>query len=109
MPRIEMVRKKALAEGRSSPGILREEAFEGDGVLVSRSTVGGGVVSAWHHHGERHLYGFLISGRVEVAARVYVRAQRRRATEEHERRRNVEKEGGQGGRSTRRRAPTLPF
>jgi hypothetical protein len=39
MPRIEVVRKKALAEGRSSPGILREKAFEGDGVLVSFAVV----------------------------------------------------------------------
>ncbi|MDA4116406.1 MAG: cupin domain-containing protein, partial [Thaumarchaeota archaeon] len=37
-----------------------------EGVLFSRSTVGGGVVSAWHHHGERHLYGFLISGRMRL-------------------------------------------
>jgi uncharacterized RmlC-like cupin family protein len=66
MPRIEVVRKAALTEGRSSPGILREKAFEADGVLFSRSTVGGGVVSAWHHHGARHLYGFLISGRMKL-------------------------------------------
>jgi uncharacterized RmlC-like cupin family protein len=66
MPRIAVVRKKALAQGLSSPGILREKAFEGDGVLVSRSTVGGGVVSAWHHHGERHLYGLLISGHMRL-------------------------------------------
>jgi uncharacterized RmlC-like cupin family protein len=66
VPRIEVVRKKGLAEGRSSPGILREKAFEADGILVARSTVGGGVVSAWHHHGQRHLYGFLISGHMKL-------------------------------------------
>lgn len=66
MPSIEVVRKTGLAEGRSSPGIFREKAFEGDGILVSRSTVGGGVVSAWHHHGERHLYGFIISGNMRL-------------------------------------------
>ena len=66
MPRIEVVRKAELLAGQSTPGILREKAFEADGVLFSRSTVGGGVVSAWHHHGERHLYGFLISGRMRL-------------------------------------------
>lgn len=66
MPRIEVVRRTGLAAGRSSPGILREKAFEAGGILVSRSTVGGGVVSAWHHHAERHLYGFLISGRMKL-------------------------------------------
>jgi uncharacterized RmlC-like cupin family protein len=66
MPRIEVVRKAELLAGQSTPGILREKAFEADGVLVARSTVGGGVVSDWHHHGERRLYGFLISGRLRL-------------------------------------------
>jgi uncharacterized RmlC-like cupin family protein len=66
MPRIEVVRKAELLAGRSTPGILREKAFEAEGVLVSRSTVAGGVVSDWHHHGERDLYGFLLSGHLRL-------------------------------------------
>jgi quercetin dioxygenase-like cupin family protein len=66
MSGIEVVRKTGLIEGRSSPGILREKAFEAEDVLVSRSTIGGGVVSAWHHHSERHLYGFLVSGSLRL-------------------------------------------
>src|SRR5580700_9285957 len=66
MPSIKVVRKAELLAGQSTPGILREKAFEADGILVARSTVGGGVVSDWHHHGDRHLYGFLISGRLRL-------------------------------------------
>ena len=66
MSRIEVVRKSELMAGQSTPGILREKAFDSEGVLISRSTVAGGVVSDWHHHGERHLYGFLISGRLRL-------------------------------------------
>ena len=66
MARIEVARKAELRAGLSTPGILREKAFEAEGVLFSRSTVGGGVVSVWHHHGERHLYGFLISGHLRL-------------------------------------------
>jgi len=66
MSRIEVVRKAELLAGKSTPGILRERAFEAEGVLVSRSTVAAGIVSDWHHHGERHLYGFLISGHLRV-------------------------------------------
>jgi len=66
MARIEVARKAELRAGLSTPGILREKAFEAEGVLFSRSTVGGGVVSDWHHHGERHLYGFLISGHLRL-------------------------------------------
>jgi len=64
--RIEVVRKAELLAGQSTPGILREKAFETEGVLFSRSTVAGAVVSDWHHHGERHLYGFLISGHLRL-------------------------------------------
>jgi len=66
MSGIEVARKAELLAGQSTPGILRERAFEAEGVLFSRSTVGGGVVSDWHHHGERHLYGFLISGHLRL-------------------------------------------
>jgi uncharacterized RmlC-like cupin family protein len=66
MPKIEVVRKAELRPGQPTPGILREKAFEAEGVLFSRSTVAGAVVSDWHHHGARDLYGFLISGRLRL-------------------------------------------
>jgi len=66
VPRIEVVRKTELQAGQSTPGIRREKAFETEGFLLSRSTVAGSVTSDWHHHGERHLYGFLISGRLRL-------------------------------------------
>jgi uncharacterized RmlC-like cupin family protein len=66
MPRIEVTRKAELRPGQPTPGVLREKAFEAEGILVSRSTVAGAVVSDWHHHGERDLYGFLISGRLRL-------------------------------------------
>ena len=66
MPRIEVARKAELRPGQPTPGILREKAFEAEGILFSRSTVAGAVVSDWHHHGARDLYGFLISGRLRL-------------------------------------------
>jgi uncharacterized RmlC-like cupin family protein len=66
MSEIEVVRRSELIVGQSTPGILREKAFEAEGVLVSRSTVAGAVVSNWHHHGQRDLYGFLISGHLRL-------------------------------------------
>jgi uncharacterized RmlC-like cupin family protein len=62
--RIEVVRAAELRKGDSTPGIVRHKAFEADDVLFARSTIAGGVVSGWHHHGKRHLYGFLVSGRL---------------------------------------------
>ena len=66
MPRIGVVHKAELRPGQPTPGILREKAFEAEGILFSRSTVAGAVVSGWHHHGARDLYGFLISGRLRL-------------------------------------------
>jgi quercetin dioxygenase-like cupin family protein len=66
VPEIEVARKAELRPGQPTPGILREKAFEAREVLVSKSTVAGAVVSDWHHHGARHLYGFLISGRLRL-------------------------------------------
>jgi uncharacterized RmlC-like cupin family protein len=66
MPMIEVARKAELMAGLSTAGILREKAFEAEDILISRSTVAGGVVSDWHHHGKRDLYGFLISGHLRL-------------------------------------------
>jgi hypothetical protein len=42
MPSIEVARKDQLRPGQPTPGIRREKAFEGPGVLVSRSNRSGG-------------------------------------------------------------------
>jgi len=35
-------------------------------MLSSRSHRSPGVVSGWHHHGTRQLYGFIVSGRLQL-------------------------------------------
>src|SRR5207247_11210233 len=69
MATIEVVRSRELHRGDSTEGIVRERAFEDDRAVVGRSRISGGVVSAWHHHGTRHLYGFLVAGRIRVEYR----------------------------------------
>lgn len=51
-----------MRKGEWTKGVLREGAFEREGVLFARSRVAGGVESGWHHHGSRAVYGFLLSG-----------------------------------------------
>jgi len=60
---IEVVRSGNLSRGNATTGILREKAFESGNAILSRSTVAGGTVSSWHHHGSRELYGYVVSGR----------------------------------------------
>lgn len=61
---IEIVRGAELKKGDSTQGIVRDKAFESGDVLFARSRIAGGIKSGWHHHGERDLYGFLVSGRL---------------------------------------------
>src|SRR5437879_2562642 len=60
MPGIDIVRGTGLKEGQSTPGILREQAFESSNVLMSRTRLDPAAVSGWHHHGTHDLYGFLL-------------------------------------------------
>jgi len=64
MPTIEVVRKDHLTPAAVTEGIRRDRAFEAEDVVVARSQIAVGTISAWHHHGTRHLYGFLVSGRL---------------------------------------------
>lgn len=46
---------------------MRKRLSQSTGMsFVSRTTVASGAVSDWHHHGKRHLYGFLESGRMRL-------------------------------------------
>src|SRR5207302_9564178 len=64
MSTIEVVRKDHLTPGAVTQGIRRDRAFEAEDVVVALSQISVGTTSAWHHHGTRHLYGFLVSGRL---------------------------------------------
>ena len=64
MPTIEVVRKDHLTPGGVTQGIRRDRAFEDEDVVMARSQIAVGTISAWHHHGARHLYGYLVSGRL---------------------------------------------
>jgi quercetin dioxygenase-like cupin family protein len=66
MTGIEVVRGSALSRGDSTGGITRMKAFDEQNVIVSQSKIAPKIVSDWHHHGTRQLYGFLVSGRLQL-------------------------------------------
>jgi len=66
MSRIEVVCEAELHPSDSTEGIRRQKAFDSKGIVVARSQVPCGVASGWHHHGERHLYGYLVAGRLRL-------------------------------------------
>ncbi len=66
MQNVEVVRGSELKAGYSTPGILRGKAFESENVVFSQTRVEGRAVSAWHHHGARDLYAFVVTGRLTL-------------------------------------------
>ena len=66
MSLIETVRSAELGAGYSTAGIIRKKAFESENIIFSQSQLLPGVVSGWHHHGSRHLYGYIVSGRLHL-------------------------------------------
>ena len=66
MTGIEVVKTSELANGDSTDGITRMKAFDRERVIVSQSRIAPKVVSGWHHHGTRELYGFLVSGHLQL-------------------------------------------
>jgi len=66
MPRIDIARSNQLGTGYSTDGIIRKKAFESENAIVSRSQVAPGIVSGWHHHGTHHLYGYIVSGELQI-------------------------------------------
>ena len=68
MKKIEVVRGSELKTSYSTPGIVREKAFESIHryIIVSRTRIAAGMISDWHHHGTRHLYAFLEAGRMRL-------------------------------------------
>ena len=65
MPQIEVITKPS--EGRATPGGFgRRAVFETEDVRVGETRVAPGATSAWHHHGQRTLYGFVASGELTL-------------------------------------------
>ena len=63
---IEIVRSDSLGAGYSTEGVIRKKAFESENVIFSQSRLLPGVISGWHHHGTHNLYGYIVSGRLQL-------------------------------------------
>jgi uncharacterized RmlC-like cupin family protein len=44
--------------------LVRELAFDTDRAMLIRARADGGVVSGWHHHGQREVLGHVLRGHV---------------------------------------------
>lgn len=61
-----VVRGNEMGEGQSTAGMIRHEAFAGDGAWIGTATTQPAAVSAWHHHGEYQTYLYCVQGALRV-------------------------------------------
>jgi quercetin dioxygenase-like cupin family protein len=57
-----VVKPEDLESDESTPGVVRETIFQTENNVMVRSRIAGGTESAWHHHGERQAYGYILEG-----------------------------------------------
>lgn len=55
-----------LRSGAETPGVDRRSAFETENNVMVQSRVDGDTATDWHHHGDRHVYVYLVEGRVAL-------------------------------------------
>ncbi len=63
MSKIRVLKRDDLHAAASTPGIIREVAFESANYVVVRARTVGGVVSGWHHHGAHDYFAYMVSGK----------------------------------------------
>lgn len=68
MAPIETKTPDELEETDGTPGIDRKVAFQTDNNVMVQARAAGGAESGWHHHGDRHVYGYLIEGTAVMEA-----------------------------------------
>lgn len=61
MVAIDVVTPDRLETGGETPSIVRKIAFHEDNNIVIQAHAAG-TTSGWHHHGDRHVYGYLLEG-----------------------------------------------
>jgi quercetin dioxygenase-like cupin family protein len=61
--RVSALSADGLSVGASTPGVLREVAFDTDSATLMRARAEAGAASGWHHHGSRDVLGYVARGR----------------------------------------------
>jgi uncharacterized RmlC-like cupin family protein len=61
--RVLAVPADALRPGASTPGVVRETAFETGRATLMRARAEPRTASGWHHHGDRDVLGYVVRGR----------------------------------------------
>jgi uncharacterized RmlC-like cupin family protein len=64
--RVRVVRPTDRTEADPTPGMIRERAFEAEGVWAGLVRTAPGMTSGWHHHGEYETAIYLARGTLRM-------------------------------------------
>jgi len=59
---VNVVTPDEVEADESTPGVVRKTVFETENAVMVQSHIAGGTTSGWHHHGDRHVYGYVVEG-----------------------------------------------
>lgn len=59
---MEFVSPDDVPADESTPGLSRQVVFETANNVMVKSSVESGTSTGWHHHCDRHAYGYLLAG-----------------------------------------------
>jgi quercetin dioxygenase-like cupin family protein len=59
---VDVVAPDEVEAEESTPGVVRKTVFETGTAVMVQSQIAGGTTSGWHHHGGRHVYGYVVKG-----------------------------------------------
>lgn len=63
---MEFIRPEDVEADESTPGLSRQVMFETEQNVMVKSTVDAGTSTGWHHHCDRHAFGYALTGRGTV-------------------------------------------
>lgn len=58
----EIVTPDELEADESTPGIVRKTVFRTGNNVMVQSHIAADTKTGWHHHGDRHAYGYMMQG-----------------------------------------------
>lgn len=73
---MEFVRPDDVEADESTPGLSRQVLFETEENVMVKSSVESGTSTGWHHHCDRHAFGYALSGKGTVEFGIEGREQR---------------------------------
>jgi quercetin dioxygenase-like cupin family protein len=59
---VDVVAPDEVEADESTPGVVRRAVFETESAVMVQSRIAGDTTSGWHHHGDRHVYGYVLEG-----------------------------------------------